>query len=252
MKPAQITSLPRSQTAGSPFEARLAATYGASAGAHLEEHGFVALPSVLTGDECAALIASYADDRLFRKTVVMARHGFGRGEYRYFAAPLPPLVAELRAALYRRLAPAANHFFERLGMTRRFPAELEPCLAQSHAAGQRLPTPLLLRYGPGDYNCLHQDLYGEFWFPLQAAVLLDEPGTDFEGGEFVLVEQRPRMQSRPIVVPLRRGDAVVFPVNHRPRRGARGYHRTTMRHGVSEVRDGHRHVLGLIFHDAAT
>jgi len=232
--------------------ARIDRLFDPRAAAALEEHGFVVLKGVLRAEECRALVAGYTDPRAFRKTVVMARHGFGRGEYRYFAAPLPPFVSELRAAFYRRLAPAANRFFEQLGAPNRFPAELESCLALSHAAGQRLPTPLLLRYGPGDYNCLHQDLYGDFWFPLQTALLLDEPGVDFEGGEFVLVEQRPRMQSRPMVAPLRRGDAVVFACHHRPRRGARGFHRTAMRHGVSEVTSGQRHALGLIFHDAAT
>jgi hypothetical protein len=243
---------PPRRSAEPPFDGRLEALFDASSAAALDERGFAVIAGVLRPAECSALVASYADDAAFRKTVVMTRHGFGRGEYRYFAAPLPPLVSELRAALYRRLAPTANRFFEQLGAARRFPSELEPCLQLAHAAGQRLPTPLLLRYGPGDYNCLHQDLYGDFWFPLQATLLLDEPGDAFEGGEFVLVEQRPRMQSRPVVVPLRRGDAVVFPCNVRPRRGARGFHRTTVRHGVSEVRRGHRHALGLIFHDAAT
>jgi uncharacterized protein len=183
---------------------------------------------------------------------VMARHGFGRGEYRYFADPVPAFVSELRASLYAKLAPVANGWWARLGIEARYPDTFAECLAQSHAAGQRLPTPLLLRYGAGDFNCLHQDLYGEFFFPLQVAVLLDEPDRDFSGGEFVLVEQRPRMQSRPIVVPLRKGDAVIFPCRDRPRRGTRGFHRTTMRHGVSELRSGHRHTLGLIFHDATT
>jgi hypothetical protein len=181
----------------------------------------------------------------------MARHGFGRGEYRYFAYPLPALVADLRAAAYPRLAPIANAWAERLGIATRFPDTLQAMLKRCHAAGQARPTPLLLRYGAGDYNCLHQDLYGEHVFPIQLAILLDEPGTDFEGGEFVLTEQRPRMQSRASVVPLRRGGGVLFAVNHRPRRGTRGYYRTIMRHGVSTVRSGRRHTLGIIFHDAA-
>lgn len=218
----------------------------------LGEQGFARLPGVLAGEECDRLVARYEDENAFRKTVVMARHGFGRGEYRYFADPVPAFVSELRAALYAPLAPIANQWWQQLGVDTRYPPTLSECLARSHAAGQRLPTPLLLRYRAGDFNCLHQDLYGEFFFPFQVAVLLAEPERDFTGGEFVLVEQRPRMQSRPIVVPLRKGDAVVFPCRDRPRRGTRGFHRTIVRHGVSEVRSGHRHALGLIFHDAAT
>jgi hypothetical protein len=222
--------------------------------AELAEQGYAVVPSLLDGDQCASLIAAYDDATLFRKTVVMARHGFGRGEYRYFAAPLPPLIAELRAALYRELQPVANAWWEALANEDRFPASHDDFLARAHAAGQHLPTPLLLRYGPGDYNCLHQDLYGDVWFPLQVAILLDEPEKDFEGGEFVLVEQRPRMQSRPIVVPLRGGQGVVFPCHHRARarekaRAQRAV-RTVMRHGVSELRTGRRHTLGVIFHDA--
>ena len=240
------------QMARAAFDARLATIWDASLEASLDEHGYALLPKVLRASECSALSARYGDDAAFRKTVVMARHGFGRGEYRYFRAPLPPAVQALRAALYPRLAPTANRWWQQLGHDERFPASLDECLARSHAAGQTLPTPLLLRYGPGDYNCLHQDLYGAFWFPLQAAFLLDEPARDFTGGEFVLVEQRPRMQSRPVVVPLKRGDGVVFACNHHPRRGARGFHRTTLRHGVSQLHTGHRHTLGLIFHDATS
>jgi uncharacterized protein len=234
------------------FEERLVGSWNAQSEASLDEHGFAVLAGVLRPAECAALCTRYLDDAAFRKTVVMARHGFGRGEYRYFRAPLPPAVQALREALYPRLVPTANRWWQQLNVSERFPATLDECTARSHAAGQQLPTPLLLRYGPGDYNCLHQDLYGEFWFPLQAAFLLDEPERDFTGGEFVLVEQRPRMQSRPVVVPLRKGDGVVFACNHRPRRGTRGFHRTVLRHGVSEVRSGQRHTLGVIFHDAAT
>ena len=218
----------------------------AAATTGLEEHGCAVLPALLAADACASMAALYDRGDRFRSRVVMARHGFGRGEYRYFAYPLPPLVAELRGALYPPLADLAN----RWQGTARFPDRLEPFLARCHAAGQDRPTPLLLRYGPGDFNCLHQDLYGEHVFPLQVAILLSEPGPDFTGGEFVLTEQRPRQQSRVEVVPLRRGDAVLFPVHERPVRGTRGTYRVRMRHGVSRVRTGCRHVLGLIFHDA--
>ena len=199
---------------------------------------------------CADLAASYDADGLFRSTVTMARHGFGRGEYRYFAYPLPPLVSALRTALYPHLAEIANRWHARMSMDRRFPDTHAAFLAQCHADGQTRPTPLLLRYGPGDYNCLHQDLYGEHVFPLQVAVLLSAPGSDFDGGELVLTEQRPRMQSRAAVVPLAQGDAVVFAVNQRPMRGSRGDYRVTMRHGVSAIRRGQRYTLGIIFHDA--
>jgi hypothetical protein len=239
-------------TLAAAFTKRLARIWDDRTQAQLAEHGHAVLPGVLRASECAALIARYEDDDAFRKTVVMDRHGFGRGEYRYFRAPLPPAVAALRAALYPLLAPTANRWWEQLGESARFGATMAECEAQSRAAGQALPTPLLLRYGPGDYNCLHQDLYGDFWFPLQAAFLLDDPERDFTGGEFVLVEQRPRMQSRPIVVPLRRGDGVVFACNHHPRRGSRGYYRTVLKHGVSELRSGKRHTLGIIFHDAGS
>jgi hypothetical protein len=180
----------------------------------------------------------------------MARHGFGRGEYRYFDYPLPPLIGVLRESLYAHLAPVANRWYDAMGMTARFPDRHSDFIDRCHAAGQEKPTPLLLQYGAGDYNCLHQDLYGEHVFPLQVAVLLEEPGRDFRGGEFVLVEQRPRLQTRAQVVDLRQGDAVVFAVHHRPVRGTRGFYRVNMRHGVSEMRAGHRHTLGIIFHDA--
>jgi len=217
----------------------------------LDACGAAALPRLLDPADCAAVIALYDDPVRFRSRVVMARHGFGRGEYQYFAAPLPPLVAALRATLYPPLAAIANRWAAALGETTRFPDDHATFLARCRAGGQTRPTPLLLRYGPGDYNCLHQDLYGAHVFPLQVAVLLSEPGEDFSGGEFVLTEQRPRMQSRVEVVALRRGEAVIFPVHHRPVGGTRGVYRVTMRHGVSRVRGGSRHTLGVIFHDAA-
>ena len=215
--------------------------------------GFGAAPTgpLLTPAECAALAALYPGEDGFRSRVVMARHGFGRGEYKYFANPLPPLVVGLREGFYSRLAPVANGWNAAMGLPRRFPPGLAAFTAECHAAGQARPTPLLLRYGPGDYNCLHQDLYGEQVFPLQVAILLSEPGRDFAGGEFVLTEQRPRMQSRAEVVPLRQGEAVVFAVHHRPVRGTRGVYRVMLRHGVSRVRSGERFTLGVIFHDAA-
>jgi hypothetical protein len=206
--------------------------------------------AVLSPAECAELAATYARDARFRSRVVMASHGFGRGEYKYFAHPLPDAVTSLRAALYPRLGRIANRWNEAMGIAVRYPDDLEAFLDRCHRAGQTQPTPLLLQYGEGDYNCLHQDLYGEHVFPLQATVLLSEPGTDFTGGEFVLVEQRPRMQSRAEVVPLEQGDAVLFAVRHRPVAGTRGSYRVNLRHGVSRLRSGHRHTLGIIFHDA--
>ena len=217
----------------------------------LDARGWALLPGLLDADSCARIAAGYDDPAQFRSQVVMARHGFGRGEYRYYRYPLPDPIAGLRSALYPRLAPIANRWHERLGLPTRFPAGHADFLARCHDAGQTRPTPLLLRYGPGDYNCLHQDLYGEHVFPLQVAVLLSRPGEDFTGGEFALTEQRPRMQSRVDVVPLAQGDAVVFAVNHRPVTGSRGDYRVTMRHGVSTLRSGQRHTLGIIFHDAA-
>jgi hypothetical protein len=219
--------------------------------AALDADGWAVLPRLMSDADCISTAGLYESNTGFRSRVVMARHGFGRGEYRYFAHPLPDIVSSLRPALYRQLAPLANAWHERMGVPARFPAEHEVFLERCHAAEQTRPTPLLLQYGPGDYNCLHQDLYGEHVFPLQVAVLLSEPGADFTGGEFVLTEQRPRMQSRAAVVPLRRGDAVVFAVNARPVQGSRGSYRVVMRHGVSRVATGRRHTLGLIFHDAA-
>ncbi len=219
---------------------------------HLDEHGWAVCPGVLDTSECREVAALF--DRhgaAFRSHIVMARHGFGRGEYKYFDYPLPPLVAELRTATYPKLAPIANRWHAALRLDATFPPAHAAFLDRCHAAGQRRPTPLLLQYGEGDFNALHQDLYGPHVFPLQLAVLLSQPGEDFEGGEFVLTEQRPRMQSRAHVVPLGRGDAVIFAVHHRPAHGARGTYRVTMRHGVSRLRSGHRHTLGVIFHDAA-
>jgi hypothetical protein len=216
----------------------------------LDAHGCALLPALLSAKECASLIAAWDQRERFRTEVVMARHGYGRGAYRYFDHPLPDRVGGLRAALYPPLAAIANIWSEALGAEARYPADHDSFLARCHAAGQTRPTPLLLRYEAGDWNALHQDVYGDHVFPLQVAVLLSEPDADFTGGEFVLAEQRPRMQSRPEVVPLRRGDAVVFPVRERPVRGSRGWHRRSMRHGVSRVRSGLRFTLGIIFHDA--
>lgn len=215
----------------------------------LDELGYAVLPRMLSARACAELIALYNEER-FRSRVVMARHNFGRGEYKYFAYPLPPRVEELRTSLYRELAPVANRWSEAMKEETRYPAEHASYLARCHAAGQTRPTPLLLRYEAGDFNCLHRDLYGEHVFPLQVAFLLSSPGHDFTGGELVLTEQRPRMQSRVEVVPLQQGDAVVFAVNQRPVQGTRGVYRVAMRHGVSRIRSGMRYTMGVIFHDA--
>jgi hypothetical protein len=214
----------------------------------LDSHGFALLPSLLEPGACERLVAAYDQD-LFRSTITMARHGFGSGEYKYFRYPLPDPIETLRAALYPQLAPIANGWQEALGSAARYPATHGQFLDQCHRAGQTRPTPLMLRYGAGDYNCLHQDLYGETMFPLQVAILLSDP-SEFDGGEFILTEQRPRRQSRASVVPLRQGDGVVFAVRDRPVRGSRGFYRVQHRHGVSEVRSGRRHTLGIIFHDA--
>jgi uncharacterized protein len=222
----------------------------AVASSDLDAHGWAHLARVLAEPECGAFAAMYDDDERFRSHVVMARHGFGRGEYKYFRYPLPDRVARLRSELYARLAPLANQWNERMGIGVRYPDDHRDFLDRCHRAGQTKPTPLLLRYGTDDYNCLHQDLYGEHVFPFQVAFLLAEPGRDFTGGEFVLTEQRPRMQSRAEVVPLRQGDGVAFAVSHRPVQGTRGTYRVNLRHGVSRLRSGHRHTLGIIFHDA--
>ena len=216
----------------------------------LDSRGNAVLEQVLTPEECRSIASLYPREEVFRSRVVMGSHGFGRGEYKYFGYPLPELVEELRAELYPRLAPVANRWAEAMHMEVRYPETHEAFLRRCHAAGQKKPTPLLLQYGEGDYNCLHQDLYGEHVFPIQVAILLSEPGKDFSGGEFVLTEQRPRMQSRVEVVGLRQGDGVAFAVHHRPVQGTRGSYRVNMRHGVSRVRSGKRHTLGIIFHDA--
>jgi hypothetical protein len=216
----------------------------------IDQRGNAVLEDLLTPVECRDLSDIYRRDDLFRSHVVMARHGFGRGEYKYFNYPLPGIVEELRQGLYARLAPVADRWNEAMGVDVRYPPKLTDFIERCHHAGQLRPTPLLLQYGEGDYNCLHQDLYGEHVFPMQVAILLSEPGRDFAGGEFVLTEQRPRIQSRPEVVSLRQGDAVAFAVHHRPVQGKRGVYRVNMRHGVSRLRSGHRHTLGIIFHDA--
>jgi hypothetical protein len=234
----------------SDVPARMAAVDWERINGELDARGSATIERWLSRAECDGLVELYAQEALFRSTVVMARHNFGRGEYKYFDYPLPPLVAALRAHSYPRLVPIANRWNTALGVDVQYPAAHADFIARCHDSGQVRPTPLLLEYGAGDYNCLHQDLYGEHVFPLQIAVLLAEPERDFSGGEFVLTEQRPRMQSRPEVVPLRQGDAVVFAVHQRPIQGTRGVYRVQLRHGVSRVRSGHRHTLGIIFHDA--
>jgi hypothetical protein len=231
-------------------EARVAAIDWNAVGESLGSCGWAPLGRLLTATECRQLAGLFGSDELFRSTVVMARHGFGKGEYKYFAYPLPGIVAALRPALYAGLAPIADSWNEAMGIDVRYPSAHADFIKRCHAAGQTRPTPLLLQYGEGDYNCLHQDLYGEHVFPLQVVMLLSEPGEDFTGGEFVLTEQRPRMQSRAEVVPLRRGEAAVFAVHHRPVRGTRGTYRVNLRHGVSRLRSGRRHTAGIIFHDA--
>jgi len=220
-------------------------------GAALDERGSAVVERLFTPKQCSALAELYEKENIFRSRVVMARHGFGRGEYKYFGYPLPEVVAAKRTALYPHLAEIANRWNAAMGSAVRFPPELKAYLKRCHAAGQRRPTPLILKYEEGDYNCLHQDLYGEHVFPLQLTILLSQPGSDFSGGEFVMTEQRPRRQSRAEVVPLAQGDAVIFAVNERPVRGTRGAYRVRLRHGVSRVRSGERYTAGIIFHDAA-
>ncbi len=217
---------------------------------NLDAEGNASIKSILSPDECDEIRTLYSQEKMFRSNVVMERHGFGRGEYRYFRYPLPALITTLRTSLYPHLVPIANRWNEAIGIDVRYPATHEEYIRRCHKAGQNKPTPLLLKYGADDYNCLHQDLYGEHVFPLQVAALLSEPGKDFTGGEFVMTEQRPRMQSRPIVVPLLKGDGVVFAVNHRPVQGKKSIYRVNLRHGVSRLRSGSRYTLGIIFHDA--
>src|ERR1700690_983051 len=234
----------------STVAARVAAIDWEQRRRHLDTQGCAGLKGLLSAEECRALAALYPDDGHFRSRVVMGRHGFGRGEYKYFSYPLPSVIAELRPALYAQLYGIANRWNEAMGIDIRYPESHDAFLKRCHGAGQTRPTPLLLQYGAGDYNCLHQDLYGEHVFPLQVAILLSEPGCDFTGGEFVLTEQRPRMQSRPEVVPLTQGDAVAFAVHVRPVQGTRGVYRVNLRHAVSRLRSGHRLTVGVIFHDA--
>lgn len=241
---------PRTITASDDIFERVTALDWQGISSELDAHGCATIDSLLTPEQCATITDMYSAEEHFRSRVVMSRHGFGRGEYKYFAYPLPGVIAALRGSLYPPLAQIANRWNQAMGLEVRFPREHAAFIERCHEAGQVRPTPLLLQYSSGDFNCLHQDVYGEHVFPLQAAILLNEPGVDFTGGEFVLTEQRPRMQSRAEVVPLRRGDGVIFPVRHRPVQGTRGTYRVNMRHGVSRVRSGSRHTVGIIFHDA--
>ncbi|MCZ0735127.1 2OG-Fe(II) oxygenase [Phreatobacter sp. AB_2022a] len=237
-------------TSPTTAEERVAAFDWTALARELDSFGCAVLPRLVSPGECRAIAALYPDESHFRSHVVMARHGFGKGEYRYFRYPLPDLIGNLRTALYPRLAGIANGWNERMGLDERYPGDHESFLKRCHEAGQMRPTPLLLQYVPGDFNCLHQDLYGDLAFPIQVAILLSEPGRDFTGGEFALTEQRPRMQSRVEVVPLAQGDAVAFAVHNRPVQGTKGHYRVNLRHGVSRVRSGRRHTVGIIFHDA--
>jgi hypothetical protein len=239
----------RKQEAANHISDRVAALDWAGIATQLDAFGCATTGPLLTPDECAAISSRYGEDGIYRSRVIMGRHGFGRGEYKYFSYPLPDTIAALRLSLYPALAEVANRWNGQMGIDQRFPADHAAWLKRCHAGGQVKPTPLLLQYGAGDYNCLHQDVYGDLVFPLQVAFLLSRPVEDFTGGEFVLTEQRPRMQSRAEVVPLRQGEGVIFPVHHRPVQGTRGVYRVNMRHGVSRLRGGTRHTLGIIFHD---
>jgi hypothetical protein len=245
-----MNRMPHFSAASTSAETRVGAYDWQALTGELDAYGCAVLPKVLSGEECRSIAALYSDERHFRSHVHMARHGFGKGEYRYFKYPLPDLLDGLRTALYPRLAGVANEWNVRMGIDERYPDDHASFLKRCHAAGQTRPTPLLLQYVAGDFNCLHQDLYGDLAFPIQVAILLSKPGTDFTGGEFVLTEQRPRMQSRAEVVPLRQGDAAAFAVHNRPVRGSKGNYRVNLRHGVSRVRSGMRHTVGIIFHDA--
>jgi uncharacterized protein len=245
----QTKTRPAARAAGSPAE-RVRALDWSGITDDLASQGSAVLDGLLSPEECREIASLYPEDERFRSRIVMSRHGFGRGEYKYFAYPLPELIEGFRTALYPRLAPIANQWNELMRIDVRYPEKHAEFLELCHKAGQTRPTPLLLQYEAGDYNCLHQDLYGDLAFPLQVAILLSEPGRDHTGGEFVLTEQRPRMQSRAEVAPLRQGDGLIFPVHHRPVQGTRGCYRVNMRHGVSRVRSGRRHTLGIIFHDA--
>jgi len=248
---AGLTATAGSATNSATIEARVDAVDWAKLHADLDAQGWAVVPRLLTSAEANSIADLYPQDQCFRSQVIMARHGFGRGEYKYFSYPLPPLIDALRTATYAYLAPIANQWHERTGNAVRFPRHHAAFLDRCHRAGQVRPTPLLLEYAPGDYNCLHRDLYGEHVFPMQIAILLDQPGEDFEGGEFVMTEQRPRMQTRAMVLPLDKGDAAVFAVNSRPMRGVRGDYQVKLNHGVSKLHSGKRHTVGIIFHDAA-
>jgi uncharacterized protein len=245
-----ISSIKAAASTGLPAEARVAAYNWQALAGELDNFGCAVLAKLLSPAECRSIAELYTEERHFRSHVRMARHGFGKGEYQYFKYPLPDLLAGLRTTLFSRLVDVANQWNSRMGLDERYPAEHASFLKRCHAAGQVRPTPLLLQYVSGDFNCLHQDLYGDLAFPIQVAILLSEPGTDFTGGEFVLTEQRPRMQSRAEVVPLRQGDAVAFAVHNRPVQSSKGNYRVNLRHGVSRVRAGMRHTVGIIFHDA--
>jgi hypothetical protein len=250
MKRPLVDVIARPASADPSAEARVAAYDWQAIIGELDSFGCAVLPKLLSPEECATIAALYPHEEHFRSHVIMGRHGFGKGEYRYFNYPLPELLGGLRTALYPHLAGLANQWNERMGLDQRFPASHTTYLKQCHNAGQTRATPLLLQYVPGDFNCLHQDLYGDLVFPVQVAILLSEPGKDFTGGEFCMTEQRPRMQSRVEVVSLRQGDAVAFAVNNRPVQGTRGTYRVNLRHGVSRIRSGMRHTVGIIFHDA--
>jgi uncharacterized protein len=253
MNSVSATAAPRitgQPSAPPPLAKRVEAIDWPAVASDLDAQGWTVAPKLLQGPECDAIASLYSEEEGFRSRVVMARYGFGRGEYRYFSYPLPALIEGLRTGIYPHLAVIANRWQTRMGREARVPEKHEDFLARCHAAGQTRPTPLLLKYGPDDYNCLHQDLYGEHVFPLQATVLLSQPGVDFAGGEYVITEQRPRMQTRAAVVPLHKGDAVFLAVNCRPVKGVKGDYQVKLRHGVSRLRSGHRHTLGVIFHDA--